>query len=201
MNQHIRRAFTGPGAGARIACGALLVATVATQHPNPLFNRLQLKDHFSVLPNWKFFAPNPAMHDYHYAIRTLSESGETSEWTSLEMIATRTPTHAFWFATRRAEKAIFDICSEVLRGLDKGHDHLRSMPAFRILTAFLRDKIRTGLGDDPNPKGFQLALLRAAGYETSEKPEILFVSPYVPMTDSEESDLLPYSQQVLTEGR
>ncbi|MEE1788736.1 ABC transporter ATP-binding protein [Streptomyces sp. SP17BM10] len=38
----------------------MLLGTLATQHPHPAFNRLQLKDTFSLLPNWRFFAPTPS---------------------------------------------------------------------------------------------------------------------------------------------
>ncbi|MGG7572959.1 hypothetical protein [Streptomyces sirii] len=39
-------------------------APVLSRHPNATLNRLRLYDPFSMLiPNWRFFAPNPARHD------------------------------------------------------------------------------------------------------------------------------------------
>lgn len=55
----LKEALTGPGAVTRLAGAALLVTTLAAQHPNPAFERAREKDLFSLVPNWKFFAPNP----------------------------------------------------------------------------------------------------------------------------------------------
>ncbi|GAA1176027.1 hypothetical protein [Nesterenkonia xinjiangensis] len=186
-----RALFTGRGAAARIAGSALLVATVATQHPNPVFNRLQLRDHFSVLPNWKFFAPNPATHDYHYLFRTLDVDGETSRWQSIELIADRRMHQAFWFATRRGEKAVFDVCSEILQRMDKGFEVIKVTASYRLLVNFIRREIAERSDDLGRIKGFQISMVRASGHDPDEEPEILFVSPYVGMDGADERRLVP----------
>ena len=58
ITAHLREALTGPGAVTRLAGAALLVTTLAAQHPNPAFERAREKDLFSLVPNWKFFARN-----------------------------------------------------------------------------------------------------------------------------------------------
>ncbi|MFD5034503.1 hypothetical protein ACFVWX_28460 [Streptomyces sp. NPDC058220] len=179
MKQLMKEAFTGPGAPARIAGAAMLVATLASQHPNPTFNRLQLKDTFSFLPNWRFFAPNPAVHDYHFFYRTLNVKGETSAWKAVDVIAGRRFRQIMWFPSRRPEKAVFDICSEMLGILDKGFTAIVRTPAYRVITAHLRTLIQEE--ETVGVKGFQFALARATGYDTSSEPEMIFVSPYTPM--------------------
>nr|WP_155073459.1 hypothetical protein [Streptomyces taklimakanensis] len=158
---------------------ALLVATLAAQHPSPAFERAREKDLFSLVPNWKFFAPNPATHDYHYLYRTLDENRETSPWIELELIQKRRMIQAFWFSSRRTEKAVFDICSAMLKSISKGEDPTGS-PPFRVLAEFIRRQIR----ETPNVsdvRGFQLAVVRATGHDDSEEPEVLYVSTYLPM--------------------
>jgi hypothetical protein len=173
--------FTGKGAAWRLAGAAMLVSTIATQHPNPMFNRLQLKDTFSVLPNWRFFAPTPAMHDYHFLFRTLGTDGTTSRWQGIDVIAGRKPWQIAWFPTRRPEKAIFDMCSEILHVIDKGFDVVTRTSAYRTLTEYLRATI-DGQGDSARTvRGFQFALARATGYDKSHDPEMVFVSPYTPL--------------------
>ncbi|WP_037808412.1 hypothetical protein [Streptomyces sp. NRRL S-1448] len=179
MKQLLKDVFTGPGATARIAGAALLVGTLAVQHPNPTFNRLQLKDTFSLLPNWRFFAPEPAMHDYHFFYRTLNAAGETSPWQAVDVIAGRRFQQIFWFPGRRAEKAVFDICSEMLQLLDKGFPVIVRTPGYAVIVAYLRKRIRAEAAVEV--KGFQFALARATGYDTSTTPEMIFVSPYTPM--------------------
>lgn len=174
-----RKLLTGPGSATRIAGTVMLAATIAGQHPSRIFNRMQLKDTMSVLPNWRFFAPTPAMHDFHLLYRTLSPEGESSRWKSVEVITGRKMSQILWFPTRRPEKALFDVCSDVLHFLDKGFPVATQTPGYRVLLAYLRRRMREdGVGD---AQGFQFTLVRAAGYDTSEKPETVFVSPLTPM--------------------
>ncbi|MCH0566465.1 MULTISPECIES: hypothetical protein [unclassified Streptomyces] len=176
----VTRAFTGPGGLTRLACGGMLVGTVATQHPNQLFNRVQQLDSMAVLfPNWRFFAPTPARHDYQFLYRTLSVDRETSPWRTVEVIVGRRVWQIVWFPGRRAEKAIFDACQEVILILDDGFSVAEHHPAYRMLREFIRNRINQS--GAAGIKGFQFALARAAGYDTSEEPEIVFVSPYVPL--------------------
>ncbi|WP_395293764.1 hypothetical protein ACF9IK_09240 [Kitasatospora hibisci] len=183
----VTRVFTGPGGLTRLACSGMLVGTVATQHPNQLFNRVQQLDSMAVLfPNWRFFAPTPARHDYQFLYRTLSVDRETSGWNMVEVIVGRKAWQIAWFPGRRAEKAIFDACQEVVLVLDDGFAVAEHHPAYRMIREFIRNRInRSGAA---GIKGFQFALARAAGYDTSEEPEIVFVSPYVPLRSTAVDD-------------
>lgn len=176
----LARHFGGADGNVRLLAGLLLVGTLVSQHPLPSFSRLARFDVFSTLfPNWRFFAPTPAQHDLQFYCRTLNEAGETSDWTPVEVIAGRRAHQIVWFPSRRAEKAVFDLGTEVMRHLDKGFTTARGMPGYRILSAWFRAGIErsgaTGI------KGFQFTLARNAGYDDSEEPEIIFVSPYTPM--------------------
>ncbi|MCH6161221.1 hypothetical protein [Streptomyces marispadix] len=182
----LSRAFTGPGGLTRAAGAALLLGTLSAQHPNPLFNRAQKMDIFSALfPNWRFFAPTPAQHDYHILYRTLNHEGETSSWRMVEVIVGRKLTQIFWFPGRRPEKAVFDIVTELTTQLDKGFGGMKKLPSYRMLVRFLRQRIRED-GAAEGVKGFQFTLVRATGYEETD-PEVVFVSPYTPMTAPDES--------------
>ncbi|MCF3183053.1 hypothetical protein IPZ70_24365 [Streptomyces polychromogenes] len=177
----LKSAFTGEGAWARVLGAGMLVATVAAQHPHPAFDRSRAKDVFSLIPNWKFFAPNPAVHDFHYVYRTLEPGGATSEWHEIEMIEPRRLRQAFWFATRRPEKAVFDICTAILQLAAKGGAAAaQTNSAYQVLVEFIRRTIRERHGED-TVRGFQFAVVRAAGHDTAEEPEPLFLSPYTPM--------------------
>ncbi|MGX2997511.1 hypothetical protein JNUCC64_25170 [Streptomyces sp. JNUCC 64] len=176
----LKDAFTGPGAVTRVAGAAALVATLLAQHPHSAFERLRERDVFSLLPNWKFFAPNPATHDYHYLYRTLDDDRRTSAWIELDLIVPRAPIQAVWFATRRTEKAVFDICTAILRRVSIGEDPT-GMSSYRVLSEFIRKQIRETTGVS-GVRGFQFSVVRAAGHDDSEDPEVLFVSAYQEMT-------------------
>ncbi|RBM10750.1 hypothetical protein [Streptomyces sp. PT12] len=179
VTDFVKEAFTGPGGVTRAAGAALLVTTLAAQHPHPAFEGIREKDLFSLIPNWKFFAPNPATHDFHYLYRTLDEKRETSPWIELDLIQTRKPIQAIWFSSRRREKAVFDICSSMLKSIAKGEDPTGS-PPFRVLAEFIRKQIRDA-SNVTDVRGFQLAIVRAPGHDESEDPEVLYVSTYQPM--------------------
>ncbi|AQU65091.1 hypothetical protein ACFTTN_26770 [Streptomyces niveus] len=175
----LKDAFTGPGSVTRIAGATLLVTTLAAQHPHPAFELAREKDVFSLVPNWKFFAPNPATHDFHYLYRTLDEDRQTSAWVELDLITNRKMIQAFWFSSRRREKAVFDICTAILKSIQKGDDPTNS-PPFRVLTEFIRKQIRDA-SDASDVRGFQFSVVRAPGHDDSEDPEVLYVSTYLPM--------------------
>lgn len=176
----LRSTFTGPGATARTAGALLVLGTLCCQHPNQTFNRVVRRDYCAALfPNWRFFAPNPAQHDYHFFYRTLSVDGETSDWTPVEVIVGRKPQQIFWFPDRRAEKGVFDLTSDLLPSLEKGFGFLKHLPSYRMLVAYLRKTIADA--DQQDVKGFQFTLARSAGYDESEEPDVVFVSPYTPL--------------------
>ncbi|MFE2945151.1 hypothetical protein ACFXKG_39910 [Streptomyces sp. NPDC059255] len=163
----------------------MLLATVAAQHPHPAFDRSRARDLFSLIPNWKFFAPNPAVHDFHYVYRTLEPGGGTSDWREIELIEPRRMSQAFWFATRRSEKAVFDICTAILQMAVKGGPgDVQNSSSYEVLVQFIRKTILDTPGTGAGVQGFQFAVVRAAGHDETEDPETLFVSPYTPMAAS-----------------
>jgi hypothetical protein len=176
----LRNAVQGPGAGWRLAGAAMLATTVLSQHPNPLFDRMRSRDALSLVPNWRFFAPNPGIHDSHLLYRTLSAGDETSEWLQLPLHQKRTVWQAVWFPDRRLGKSIFDVGDELLRHLGEGLPVLTTLPSYRVLVGYLRREIRESQ-DAGSVKGFQFAFARSTGYDMSEEPEMMFISPYTPI--------------------
>jgi hypothetical protein len=173
--------FTGEGALWRLAGATLLVSTLTAQHPNPLFSRLSRKDTFSMLPNWRFFAPIPATNDYHFLYRVLDADGITSPWRGLDVIENRKPWQVVWFPTRRSGKAIFDLCHEILHVIPRGLAVTARTPAYQMLTEYLRATLRAQDNSPHTVEGFQIALARATGYDTSQEPELVFISSYIPL--------------------
>ncbi|MET9976073.1 hypothetical protein ACFYOI_32350 [Streptomyces microflavus] len=179
----LTRAFGGTDGKVRLAAGIVFLGAICCQHPHPSFDRVQRLDPLSsVFPNWRFFAPTPAQHDFQFYYRTLDVAGETSDWSALEVIQGRRARQFVWFPERRAEKAVYDLGSEILRVLDRGFEVAVTLPSFRILRNFFREEIeRSGT---PDVKGFQFALVQDSGYDKAEEPEIIFLSPYTPMRDT-----------------
>lgn len=140
----LKNPFTGEGAAWRIAGAAMLVVTVAGQHPFEQFSRFRSKDILSLVPNWRFFAPNPCMHDSHFLYRTVDADGNASPWHDAFTTETRKPQHIVWFPTRRADKGVFDACADILPTLEFGGFEAASRtPGYRMVTEHLRVLIRS----------------------------------------------------------
>jgi hypothetical protein len=180
-----RNAFTGPGALTRAAVAAAVVSTLAAQHHHTaVFNRVHRHDWFSLLPGWRFFAPTPGTHDYHVLYRTMDRARRPSRWRGLDLIVGRSPRQLVWYPARRREKAVFDLVSELLVVLDRGFEVITRKPAYRLLEAHVTARIRAedAAGDAAGEvAGYQIALVRSAGYDPGEQPSLIMVSPYTPL--------------------
>jgi len=91
------------------------LVTGASHHPLRVFDRFRSFDPTGTLvPNWRFFAPEPAQHDFHILHRVLTAEGEQTPWLETSHIAPRAWVQMVWFPARRREKALVDICNELL---------------------------------------------------------------------------------------
>jgi hypothetical protein len=161
-----------------VALAGWLVVTILSQHPNRLFDRLRAFDPVgNLIPNWRFFAPFPARHDFHVLYRTLSSGGEQSEWKQASSITPRAWSHAVWFPKRREEKGIFDLC--VSLDVSGSLKDLSKSPAYCLLSDFVARAIRENDRVWPQLSGFQFLLVQYGGYDNSESPEYVFVSPFI----------------------
>lgn len=159
--------------------GSWLLVTLASQHPHRAFDGLRRFDPIGLaVPNWRFFAPEPAQHDYHVLHRVLRADGTESPWAETTSISARSWAHAFFFPDRRREKALFDVASE-LTGLmmDPRIDVGRTVP-FELLRNAVEVKVRAD-ADDPPPRGFQFLLARHTGHDEEPEPDYLFASPFI----------------------
>ncbi len=170
---------------ARWAASALLVGTIAAQHPNPAFARPKKLDPFSSLfPNWRFFAPVPAQHDYDIFYRHKTPE-RTSDWLRLHEITPRKFSQFLWFPERRPEKGLFDIVSELVTTMTSGVDRMMASVPYAMLRHYVQRHI-THVDDEQDVEGFQFSIIRHAGHDESEPLEIIFVSPFVPFQPKSE---------------
>ena len=88
-----------------VLCGWWVV-TLLSQHAQRTFDRLRPLDRIGlVIPNWRFFAPEPAVHDFHllYRIRDLDETGT--------IIVPATPSGAGWRTTGSGSPLLLSLLS------------------------------------------------------------------------------------------
>ncbi|MGH8929679.1 MAG: hypothetical protein ACRDZO_03325 [Egibacteraceae bacterium] len=160
-------------------------ATAASQHPHRLFDRFRDYDPTGLfVPNWRFFAPEPAQHDFHVLHRVLTADGEQTLWNQTSQIAPRALVQAAWFPGRRREKAIFDICNELIVHMGTpGLDVTRS-PAYLMLRDSVELAVRTEFAGRKLPQGFQFLIARHTGHDEEHDPDYVLVSPFVPLEEA-----------------
>jgi hypothetical protein len=168
-----------------LACaglGAWLVATAAGQHPHRAFDRVREWDPIGVLlPDWRFFAPEPAKHDFRVLHRLVTADGGVTPWRETTRIAPRAWHHTLWCPSRRHDKAMFDLCRELIaRTTDPAVD-LASTPPFQfeLLRDFVAREVRRETADGAPPRGFQFLIARHTGHDQRHEPDYLLASPYV----------------------
>lgn len=175
--EKVQNAISGEDLIPRITVAGFTLLTILAQHPHPSFNRARGDwDVFTIIPNWKFFAPYPATKDYHYAYRILDTSGKTHGWHEIALLEERKLRHAIWFAKRRTGKAVFDLCSSLMARLAIPNcGSPRRFPEYKLLTAFIQRQIKADYPATQIEK-FQFAIVESSGYDSSEDPNPVFIS-------------------------
>lgn len=177
-------AESGRDAATVLALGGLaawFTVTLLSQHPRREFDRIADRDRTGVvIPNWRFFAPEPAQHDYHVLYRVETAADGPSGWREASAITPRGPRQMLWFPGRRREKGLFDICSELITVMKLHGAELTGTPAYRMLRNSVARTVRDATGTGAAPLGFQFVVARHTGHEPGHDPDFVFASPYVP---------------------
>ncbi|CRK56202.1 hypothetical protein [Alloactinosynnema sp. L-07] len=175
----------GKGLAGTALTGALAAwfgVTVLSQHPHQIFDRFRRYDLTGlVIANWRFFAPEPAQHDFHVLHRVLTADGDQTSWSETTRIPRRRLVQALWFPDRRQDKAMFDVCNELIIYLARKDFDITTTAAYQVL----RDSVELAVrGEHPvTPKGFQFVIARATGYDDTPEPEYLLVSQFVSLEE------------------
>ncbi|MFE1553234.1 hypothetical protein [Streptomyces sp. NPDC058718] len=158
-----------------VALAAALTVTALSQHPLRSFDRLRRLDPtLLVLPDWRLFAPQPVMHDFHLLCRA-GEPGHEGEWQVASTIAKRSVAQFVWYPERRRDKAFLDLCQEVSFAAGEGPSSAQATPAYRILVDYVGEYLAaTGSPGEM----FQFMILRTGGHDSEEPPTCTFLSPH-----------------------
>lgn len=162
---------------------AWLVVSAASQHPDRNFDRLRKLDPArALIPDWRFFAPNPAQHDVHVLYRVVLPGGETTGWELSSELATRSWADFAWLPDRRRDKGLFDICVTMGRMIQSGEAGLTESTPYLLLRNFVAREVGRRHAGQLRPCGFQFAMVRHSGYDEDQDLEYLLVSPYIELT-------------------
>jgi hypothetical protein len=156
------------------------IVSVLSQHPDRSYDKARRLDWTGtgvLIPNWRFFAPNPAVEDQHFLYRLANEDkSKHTPWREAYTIQPRRLMHAVWFPGRRIEKAIFDVASTLTS--NTGTSSPKLMEAKTAARQLINEFIRRRLTPEPGYPLFQVMLVRYSGYDHSEDPKYDIVFDY-----------------------
>lgn len=182
------REFTG------VACLAgWLTVTTFSQHPDRGFDKLRKLDPTGLfIPNWRFFAPEPAVDDTYLVYRLHNfETNDYTDWYSANQSQKRHLLQTFWFPGRREEKAVFDVTAGFLSNVNAGvsPSETRRLSAFKLLTNYVRREIsQKSTSKIEGFSQFQWMIVRFSGYSEIEKVSYDYASPLLDINfDAEET--------------
>lgn len=156
------------------------VTTVLSQHPDRGYDKLRSLDKTGtgiLIPNWRFFAPVPAMDDQHFLYRLANEDKtEHTEWRAVNQIPPRKTIHAFWFPSRRVDKAVFDVASTLMSNAASMNP--LTIEAKQAAHDLILGFVRKNITPEPGYPLFQVMLVRYPGYDHTEDPKYDMVFEY-----------------------
>jgi len=124
-----------------------------------------------LVPEWKFFAPNPAQGEYHLLFRDQLEDGSVTPWTEVTFPRNRRWWNVAWNPDKRANKALFDaivgLASEVI---SSSEGLVASIPYLTLLSYV------SGLSRFSTPTYTQFMVLHDFSSFMHREPALVFSS-------------------------
>lgn len=100
-----------PGQIAVAAVALGLVGTIIAQYR--VRGVFRILSNLAILPQWKFFGPNPRLHDVHIVARDLYDGDRLGPWRPIWSPRPYHWRHALWNPGRNADSALDSWCDTV----------------------------------------------------------------------------------------
>ncbi|MCG7528532.1 hypothetical protein MHW47_29335 [Streptomyces sp. OfavH-34-F] len=163
--------------------GAWFLATTVKQEPTRKFTKLEkLEATGFFLPEWRFFAPNPGVHDNHLLYRDTLANGEVTPWQEVCVAQDkRKLLHVLWYPDRRMEKVIFDAMGELQTIVGKGRLECKEDLQVTVPYITLLNYVSYSLEHAPDAVGTQFLMARSKGYDETSDPVMVLLSNVHPL--------------------
>lgn len=175
------RAATVASAAFALWFGASVVGQRLWRRPGrSRWDRLHL-----LIPDWRFFAPDPGVYDHHLLLRGRRADGHDAAWEEITDVEPRRIVHAAWHPSQRAEKAVFDVCAELFRFVEdrrrRGVEAEELARSVQLSVAYLTLlTFATARASAAGLLDVQFMIAISGGYD-DEEPEMVFVSERHPV--------------------
>lgn len=128
------------------------------------------------VPNWNFFAPQPAASDYRIVyLDSNSDKPGDGKWAAVESGNGHTIWSSLFNRDQRWDKACFDICQELLSLAKKSEDaiSIQRQSCYQLIITYLLERAP----HTPGTTHVQFLVVEDPGYENdTATPSIVFTS-------------------------
>lgn len=132
---------------------------------------LRTWDVCSLIPEWKFFAPNPAQGDFHLLYRDRLADGTITPWTEVRFSERASLLCALWNAGRREPKALFDAVSDLGAEARLAPAVLAGSLSFLTILNYVSSLPRWAAAEFT-----QFLILHSFGRFSNDQPVVVFLS-------------------------
>jgi hypothetical protein len=127
------------------AIGVHVVLTILENSPDGKIGLGRRVSAFSILPQWRFFAPNPGIDNSHLFARIRpSEDAIWADWIELRIENPLRPYSALWNPGGRAPKALFDSIQQmkILEGFGGSYDWAVRSIAYQVIRLYTKEHLK-----------------------------------------------------------
>lgn len=164
--------------------GAWFVVVTLSQDPRRKWDKLRNYDKSGALvPDWRFFAPHPGMHDHDVLVRDELPDGSMTEWRQATNIEERRLSHTLWYVDRRKEKALLDAMTGLIK-ITEQEEFKNNKEALQVTIPYLTllNHVTYRVQHHPEAKRTQFIVVNSDGYAEEEEPNMIFLSNPHPLT-------------------
>lgn len=168
--------------------------TVAQQLDKPTTLGRKLDPTNMAIPNWRFFAPVPARHDFNVLYRDKLVDGTQTPWREHEIAQDRKLVQMLWHPGRRQEKALFDTASELLQIIDKvtERERIQLTVGYLALLNFVTNEVE----HHPDAAQVQFLIAQSAAHDETIEPRMLFLSEFHALHTVDDAERSAESEQL-----
>jgi hypothetical protein len=151
-------------------------------HPDPGYLVARLDPLGVYIPNYRFFAPEPAVEDICVIVRDRMADGTLGEWREIDLSRPRRTWHMLVYSIRRIEKGLGDLARHLMRSaaVIRDNDRLSTSLAYTTLLNVATYSVE----HDRGAVQVQFAIGTVAAYEPAVEPQIKFVSNFHDLPNS-----------------
>lgn len=141
------------------------------------FHRIRKRDHFSLLPAWTFFAPNPGRSDYRLVYRDKRANGSVTQWREIPVTEPRRRHSFVWNPEKRGKKVLGDIVASCATTIPP-ETRFNARPVMLTLSYIIVLNAVCQHDRTPDVTHRQFLIVETAGFRRTETPRILLRSDF-----------------------